>query len=198
MPDILDLLGWWNPLTLELQIFYTVAIVSTLILIFQAVLMLFGVGVGNGDLGEVAGDHDVGHGGGLQILSVRTVIAFMVGFGWSGVIALRGGVPLVGAIAIAIAVGGAFMLAVFFLMRTLYGLRETGTLDYGNAVGQVGTVYVTVPARCERSGQIEVMVQGRLAIVSAYTRGDRAIPSAAKVKVTDLMDAQSVIVEPIE
>jgi len=182
---------WWSLLNLELRVFYTIALASSLLLVIQALMTLFGFG---DDADPV---DDAGDGSGLHILSVRTVIAFLVGFGWTGVMAIKAGMSMPMVILTALLVGGIFMLAVFALMRSLYGFRQSGTLDYENAVGKTGTVYLTVPAKSAGPGQIEVMVQGRLKIVQAYTKAAEPIPTRTKVKVVGLLDKQSLLVEPI-
>jgi hypothetical protein len=206
---------WWHGLSLSLQIFHGIGILATVILVVQLVMTLFGVDSdgstdaggfdGQVDFGGVDGNLDVDqpadlaeHGSGLQILSVRSVVAFLAGFGWTGVIVLQAGRGIGSAVLVAVGVGTLLMLLVFWLMRWLYSLRESGTMDYRNAVGQVGTVYVRIPAAGQGTGQIKVLVQGRLATVAATVcRGD-TIPSGDKVRVTGLAGANILEVEGIQ
>jgi len=90
------------------------------------------------------------------------------------------------------------MLAVFFLMRALYSLRYSGTLDYRNAVGQAGSVYLPIPGAMAGPGQIEVLVQGRLCVVHAFTRAAERIPNRARVRVIGVLDPQTLLVEPLD
>jgi hypothetical protein len=83
-------------------------------------------------------------------------------------------------------------------MRTLYSMRYSGTLDYRNAVGQVGNVYLRIPAAMAGPGQIEVLVQGRLRTVQAFTRAGRQLANNERVRVTDLMDETTLLVEPLD
>lgn len=97
----------------------------------------------------------------------------------------------------AVTVGTAFMFGVFFLMKSLHSMRHSGSLDYKNAIGNIGTVYLPIPANMEDFGQVEILVQSRLVVVNAYTRSSDAIPSQTKVKVTEMLDQQSLIVETL-
>ena len=54
-------------------------------------------------------------------------------------------------------------------MSYLHSLREEGTLNYKNCIGETGTVYLPIPPNRKGMGQIEVMVQGRLRIVKVVT-----------------------------
>ncbi len=187
--------AWWGSLDTSLQVFYAIGIGSSAVLLIQAGLMVFGLdGNGDTDLG-----HDLDHGhGGTSILSVRTITAFLVGFGWTGVAAIEAGYSAATASAAGFAVGSLFMGGVILMMRLLYSMASSGTLDYQNAVGVTGTVYLPIPAKMERPGQIEIMVQGRLQVVSAFTRATGTIPRHARVRVVELVDATSLLVEPVE
>ena len=91
----------------------------------------------------------------------------------------------------------AFMALVVVLMRGLYGLRQTGTIDYSNAVGEVASVYLPVPPKMSGPGQVEVTVQGRLRVVPAFTRSAARIPNGTRVKVVETMDRNTLVVEPL-
>ncbi|HOX25467.1 MAG TPA: hypothetical protein PLL30_12150 [Candidatus Krumholzibacteria bacterium] len=198
------MMEWWGALTLELQIFYGVGILATVLLVIQLIMNMVGAGDDGGGLDLGGGDHaildgapDLEHGSGLGLVSARTVIAFLAGFGWTGALARTGGLGLLPSVLAALVVGFGLMLLIFWLMRGLYSLRQSGTLDYRNAVGAVGTVYVKVPAAGEGTGQIQVVVQGRLATVAAATEGAAAIASGRQVKVVKLLAGNTVLVEAI-
>ena len=109
---------WWQALNLELQVFYGIGILALLALALQLVLLLFG-GFDDGlDLGDGAD-----HGSGLGLFSFRGITAFFVGFGWTGTIALKAGHSLALAIILGLLVGGALMVAIFLLMRSMMRLQ---------------------------------------------------------------------------
>lgn len=179
---------WWGSLGTSLRVFYGIALAASVLLVLQLIAMLFGLDH-DGDVG----DHDSG----LGILSMRSITAFFTGFGWGGVVAIKEGFGLTGAIVVALATGGALMAAVVAMMRGFASLRHSGTLDYANAVGNVGSVYVAVPGAMAGPGQIEVLVQGRAAIVQAFTRSPERLPPRARVRVVETLDQQTVVVEPL-
>ncbi len=184
---------WWDSLATPLRVFYVIAISTTAFMLLQLAALL--LGLGDGDIDVDGTDAD---GGGGHVLSVRTVSAFLAGFGWTGVVALKRGLSLPLTLVLALAVGGLFMLGVLALMRTLYGLRYSGTLDYKNAIGEVGNVYLRIPAAMKSPGQIEVRVQGRLAVVQAFTKADRDLEKDTRVRVVDTLDQNTLVVEPLE
>ncbi|MFB3788839.1 MAG: hypothetical protein ACE15F_20970 [bacterium] len=192
--------AWWQLMTIELHIFYLIAVTSTLILLMQTFLMLIFGGdgdIGGGDVPDTDGVGDTAHGGDIHLLSVRSVTAFLMGFGWTGVICLKRDLPLETAILYALGVGALFMAGIYYMMRTLYNLRDSGNIDYHNAVGQIGTVYVPIPPAQSAAGQIEVMIQGRVRFVDAFTNHPEKIKSTTRVKVLAVIDSGTVLVEPL-
>ncbi|HVJ45243.1 MAG TPA: hypothetical protein VM511_02580 [Luteolibacter sp.] len=182
---------WWNELNLELQIFYAIGIVALLVLMIQLVLSIFG-GMDDG--------YDVGHGdhgSGLSFFSIRGVTAFFVGFGWSGVIALKAGFGVIGAIAVGTGVGVLLMAGIFLLMKSMLRLQSNGTLDFANAIGKVGTVYVTIPADKKAGGQVELLIQGRLTMADALSRGTEPLRPGTKVTIVEKIGHSTLIVEPL-
>lgn len=179
---------WWGTLGTSLRVFYGIALGASVLLALQLLALLFGLDH-DGDVG----DHDSG----LGILSVRSLTAFFTGFGWGGVVAIKQGFGLTASIVVALATGGALMAAVVAMMRGFASLRHSGTLDYANAIGNVGSVYVAVPGAMAGPGQIEVLVQGRTAFVQAFTRSPERLLPRARVRVIETLDQQTVVVEPL-
>jgi len=172
-------------------IFYSVAILASLVLIIQIGLALFG-------FDDIDGAGDLDAGDGLGFVSLRSLVGFFGGFGWTGVIMLENDASLPAATGAAVVVGFLFMLLIASVMRLLYSLGESGTIDLNNAVGETGTVYITVPARRSGPGQVRVMVQGRLKIFSALTTAGAPIPAERRVLVTGLVDSGTLLVEPVD
>lgn len=185
---------WWNSLLIERQIFYAIGIFSLGVLVIQILLTLVGLGHhGDTDLSG-HGEHDSGMG----LLTVRTVTAFFVGFGWTGAIMLNHGYSVVAAIAAGTVTGAAFLLATWFLITNLLRLQSSGgNVDYNNAIGSVGTVYTTIPAAEAGGGQIELMLQGRLMMAEAYTKAAWNLKPNSKAKVVALIGRSTLLVEPL-
>jgi hypothetical protein len=184
---------WWGELSEALRWFYAIAITTSLLMVFQLLLMVFGI---DGDFED--GDTDATGDGDLRLLSVRTVTAFFAGFGWTGVAAIRNGSSLMAALLLAILVGSLFMGGVIVLMKALYSMRHSGTINYRTTVGEIGTVYMRVPGGMNNPGQVEVMVQGRLMIAQALTRSEQQIPNQARVRIVDVLGENTLIVEPLD
>lgn len=190
------MIDYWLNLSSTMQTFVGIGAISSLVLSLQLLLSLIG-----GDMDGLDADLDLvdgGEGGASGILSVRTIGAFFTGFGWTGASMTDYGYGLGITTVVSSVVGLALLAMVFYLMAYLHSLRQVGTLDYSNAVGQVGSVYLAIASNRKGIGQVEVMVQGRLSIVRAVTDHDKKIGNRVAVRVTELVDTQTILVEPLE
>ena len=84
------------------------------------------------------------------------------------------------------------------MMRWMQNLKSDGTINYQNAIGNIGTVYVRIPPKRKGIGQIEVQLQGRLAVVGAVTDDEERIENRTAVRVKYLVDSRTLIVERLE
>ena len=190
------MIDYWLHLTPTMKMFVGIGTVSSAVLTLQMVLAMFG-----GDMDGLETDVDIpdaGEGGASGILSIRTIGAFFTGFGWSGAAMLQAGHGTGAATFVGIVVGSIFMALIFYLMTYLHSLRQEGTINYANAVGKIGSVYLPIPPHRKGIGQVEVLVQGRLKIVQAITDNDKKIGNRVAVRVTELVDTQTILVEPLE
>ena len=192
-PNMTYILEWWQNLEPEgMRTFVTIGMASSLVLFIQMIVILFG---GSFDLPDF--DLDTGSGGGAGMFSVRGIGAFFTGFGWTGASALDLGYSLSIALIAATVVGAVTLTLFVLLMRWLHSLRSDGTMDYSNALNQIGSVYVPIPPRREGLGQIEVLVQDRMTTVRALTDNDTRIGNRTAVKVVELVDERTLLVETL-
>jgi hypothetical protein len=188
------MIDYWLNLDPAERTFTGIGIFSSLILTIQMGMVMLGGAI---DMPE-AEITDTGEGGASGIFSIRTIGAFFAGFGWAGAAMLQAGNSTGAATFVATLTGSAFLGIVIYLMSYLHSLRQEGTLNYSNAIGNVGNVYLPIPPKRKGMGQVEVMVQGRLRIVQALSDSDKKIGNRVAVRVTDTIDEQTILVKPLE
>lgn len=186
-------LNWWDSLNLAKQIYYGIGLLSGLLALILAVLSF--VGIEGHDAFDAV--DDFGHDGGGGIFSVKPLTGFFLGFGWVGGIALDAGLTFPMATLAALAAGAALMSVIIVMVRFMMSLRTDGTMRINDAVGVVGTVYITLPPDRADGGQITLTLGGRRETLAAFQTGDQPLPSGARVRVVEIIDARSVLVEPI-
>jgi hypothetical protein len=188
---------WWASMHVEQQVYWAIAIVATLVIGLQTLMMMIGDVSDLADAGDVDMDGPEEHPSGLHLISSRTLVAFAVGFGWTGVIRSGEGANAVFTALAATVVGLLFGAMIVYLMRLLSSLRHSGTLDYANAIGVVGQVYLPIPPGMGGPGRIEVMIQGRLRVVEALTRHASRLENREHVRVVEQLNENTLVVEPI-
>ena len=206
------MIEWWDSLGIALQVFYCIAIPSTIVLLIQTILMFIGmdddVG-GTSDIGSevdssIAGDGIFGEDSitevsdawgleGLRIFTVRGIISFFVVFGWVGVVMLSAGVPIWITIPVAIICGFGMMLLLAILLNLVMKLRSDGNTDNRNAIGTSGKVYLTIPPERTGEGKVYVMLQGSYVERAAVTDQTEAIPTGTEIVVVGV-SGQTVLV----
>ncbi len=132
----------------------------------------------------------------FRVLSFRTVVAAVALFGMTGKAATSAGFDEVTTLALAIGAGIAAMYAVHGLMRGLKSLDTDRTMRIERALGQPGTVYLSIPARRTGMGKIQLTLQNRLDELEAVTAGE-GLPGGAKVKVVGIIGPSTVEVEAL-
>jgi len=188
------MIEWFNQLPLEYQIYYGIGIFALMVVAIQMVMTLVGFDHDGGFDVDVG---DIDHGSGIGLFSSQTLGAFFLAFGWVGVAALKGGVSSVFAGTIAFACGIGAMFAMLYILRGMLSLQSQGNLDYTSAIGEEGTVYVTIPGSDEDGGgQIQINIQGRLTTASARKLTPGSLKPGQRVRVTAVNGSSSFVVEP--
>jgi membrane protein implicated in regulation of membrane protease activity len=191
-----------------METFYLVcAVVGGTVLVVQTVLLAFGAGHGDADMSadevHVGDVHGAEHGHGLdegvflKLLSLKTIVAFLTFFGLAGLATLKAGWEPLASLAVAVVAGTLALFLVAWLMSLLSHLRSEGNVNLGNAVGQVGRVYLTIPASRASAGKVTVSVQGRSVEAKAVTSGG-AIPTGSQVRVVGLSAPDTLEVQRSE
>ena len=193
-------------------VFLVCAVVGGTVLAIQFILTLIGLGGESfdvdGDAGADAGVDvdtgldadaaDVAHHGSewvFGVLSFRTVVAALTFFGLVGLTARAYKLPDHWVLILATAAAIGAMYGVYWLMRAMWGLKEEGTVRIEGAVGRTATVYVPIPANRAGCGKIQINLQDRTMDYAAMTPGD-ALPTGAKVVVTEVITSDTLEVEP--
>jgi hypothetical protein len=199
------MLEWWNSIGLVGQIYALIAIPSTLVLVIQTIMLIFGFGgddidadgIDLNDNGMVDTPGD-GGGSGLALFSIRGLMAMAAIGGWSGLVMNSSGIALPITVILSLAFGFLALVGIAYLMKIAAKLQDNGNIDLGYAVGKVGTVYIPVPAEMSGSGKINVTVQERFIEIGAVTKCDRKLATGESVRIVATDEMGLVVVEPLK
>lgn len=187
-------------------LFACCAVFGTVLFIIRLILMFSGMGgdeAHSADTGDMDGGHfdtgDMDHTGEMhnsdlsfKLLSLQGITAFFMMFGLVGWAVIRQGqyhalVP--------IAAGTFAGLLSVWVMKKIFqfatSLQSSGTMNLNNAIGQEGTVYLTIHPG--QSGKVQVSVQERLSVLEAVTDGSEEIKTGESVRVVRVLAGKLVV-----
>jgi len=191
---------WFSNLDLLSKIYWLIAIIGSLV--FTIVVIMAFVGGDADEFEDIDSEIDGDAGIGFQFITFKNLVGFFTIFGWSGIACIEAGVskPLTFVISTFCGlVMMAIMAAMFYFMRKL---SDSGTLNYKNAIGAIGEVYLTIGATRSKMGKVTVSVQGSSRELDALTDSIVELKSGTIIKVVDVTSNGILIVDqtrkPIE
>jgi membrane protein implicated in regulation of membrane protease activity len=192
---------WWEQLSSFQQGMFIVAVSASFVMLIFLILMLIGIegtdfdGVDDMSDIDFLNDEPFTGIGGLKILTIRGILAFISMGAWTAYVLVNWMHPLwASAIGVVVGAISAYLLALAF--RATYKLESSGNLDYVNAVGQFGTVYIRVPKSKSGKGKITLTIQERYIEVDAMTEFDQDLLPKSIVEVVSIEDTTTLIVKP--
>jgi len=205
---------WWGSYTAFQQVMFIIASTATIIMIIFLILMLFGIHGEEFDGADVSSfDHDLsgddldasGQGdlfndeplsafSGLRLLTLRGILAFLSVGGWVALL-MNTSAGIFWSIFVGILSGAtaSFLLALAF--KQAMRLESVGNVQYVNAIGKKGSVYIKIPANFAGKGKINLTLQERFVEVDAMTNDESDLKPGTSVIVTGLKDETTLIVK---
>ena len=187
-------------------VFAVCAVLGGFLLVVRLVLMFMGgeleghadvdvpedvdIGV-DADVGvEGLGDADVS----FRLLSLHGFMAFLLIFGLIGLALHReSAFAPVTSVGGAVVAGFLALLLVSYMFMLMRRMQSSGTLNLANALGQEGTVYLTIPPH--GTGKVRVTVQGRLKVFEAVSDSDEPIKTGTAIRVRKVVSGNILVVE---
>jgi uncharacterized membrane protein len=175
---------WYTGLSILEQIYFWLAIVATLFLIVQIVLMCFssfGPDIDIDGDGIIDADPDSG----VSVFTVKSITAFFAVGAWSGLLvcALVASELQWVSVIVALVAGAIAMTAVALIIKAMLKLQCDGALQTEKLVGQKATVYVSVPPKRSGKGKITLTAQGKFVELDAVTDGDEKLTVDEQVEI---------------
>ncbi len=161
------------------KIYYYIALFSTILFVLKLIIFNF---IG-GD-SEVFADFntEIDTDPSFNFLSVQSIIAFFMGFGWMGYGALKQfAFGQLKSFIFAFIVGSIFMVGTAFLMFAVKKLEKNVKKDKTTALKQVGRAYTNFSPM--GLGQIEIEINGQLSVVEASNNTEESINAFDLVRV---------------
>ena len=199
----------WGLFQQEALLFTVPAVIGTAVFLVKLGLMALGADHGDVDADvdvDIAVGDDIDLGSDVEasdstaaftLVSIQSVAAFLMGFGWGGVGGLIGfdwSFPM--SLLLGVAFGAALVWLMGILMKAMYDLQSSGNLNVQDAVGSEGVVYANVPAKGGGRGQVRVVIDERARIYNAVSEGD-PIETGGRVRVVRVNDDRTLTVDAV-
>ena len=139
------------------------------------------------------GDLEGGAGDALNLFSLRALTAGMLFFGLVGLLLQDWGLGFLALLG-AVPAGAAGTYAVALALRAMDRMETDGAEQLAQAVGQSGTVYLSIPGQRTGAGKIHLTLAGRL--VECQAQAETPLPTGAPVLVVDVVGPDLVEVIP--
>ncbi|WP_431133403.1 hypothetical protein [Psychroserpens mesophilus] len=191
---------WFSALDGFSQFFWVIALIGSLIFLF--VIITTFAGIDGGDDLDADTDIDADTGIGFQFITFKNLVGFFTIFGWTGIACLNAGLSKPVSVIIAFVAGLVMMGIMALMFFSMRKLTDSGTLDYKNALGAIGEIYLTVGPNRSKMGKVSIRVQGTLRELEALSDSLVELKSGTIIKVVDVTSNGILIVDqtkkPIE
>lgn len=167
------------------QGFWIVAIVTSVIFLIQTLMTFIGSDASDGVNADFDGNLDHADAP-FQLFSLRNLINFLLGFGWTGVTLYESFQNKMLLMALAVVVGIVFVALFFFIIKQILKLTEDNTFNIESLVGKTGEVYINIPPKMSGTGKVQISVNGSNYELSAMTHSEEPIHSSTVVKVNSV------------
>ncbi|MBP3847102.1 hypothetical protein J6I39_05065 [bacterium] len=120
--------------------------------------------------------------GTFHFISLQTILAFLMGFGWMGYAAASSfDMSIIASLGCAFGAGIVFMLGTAWLMAQVKKLEKTVKKDKTTAVDKICKAYTDFAPKGQ--GRVEVEIDGQLTVTEAINNTEEEIKSFDAVKV---------------
>lgn len=212
------MIDWWNSLEPAMKVLWAVTLSASLVFIIQTVMTFLGAAgdsdfdintdfdtSGPSDIADGSADVDggpdaseSGHlGTGMNLLTFRNFINFLIGFGWTAIL-LKDSIPATGLrMLIAILVGVVLVAVVMLLFKWLTDMQQSGNINvFKSAVDCEGSVYLTIPGERAGEGKVQITINNAVREYAAVTDGP-TLKTGQRIRVVEAVSSNTLLVEEI-
>ena len=189
---------WWSALDLFMKILWGIAIATSLIFLVETMLTFIGIDH------EMDTDFDMADGSfeadaSMNLYTFRNLVNFLLGMSWTAILLKSSITSTALLMVIAVIAGGLLVFAVMWMFRWLSQMQQSGNIDvFKLAVGCQGKVYLTIPAARSGAGKVQITINESVREYDAVTDSDTPIKTGTPVRVVEVLDASTLLVEEME
>lgn len=178
------------------KVFWGAAVVATFVFLLQFLLTMLGMDHSDVDV-DFDGTDTMDVGNSINLFSIKNLINFSMGFGWSGV-CLRELIPNPILLTLAsVVIGGLFVLMFVYIFVKTRRLEKNGAFNINDCLNRTADVYLRIPSGGEGKGKVQISLNGSVHEFDAITDED-CIPSGTRVRIIEVLEGEILRVENIQ
>ena len=183
----------WSAMELLPKIYWAVAVMSSL-----AFVIIFGLSLlGSSGDADTDVDSDCDTDISSYVLSLKSIIGFLVAASWIGIVTIHNGLPIWITILSSLAAGVIMTTIIVILLTFFANMQYSGTLSTADTIGATGEVYLSIPPTKSGKGKVQINVQNAIRTYDAVTLTDEELHQHDKIMVTAVDKEDVLIVEKI-
>lgn len=186
-------MDFFSDMDVLLKTFWWIALPASLLFVIQTIMTFVGADAGDGLEADFDGDLDGGDHS-FQLFSLRNLVNFMLGFGWTGVTFFDSIDNRFVLILLATLIGSLFVAVFFMVIKQLLKLAEDNTVRIQDAVGKLAEVYLFIPAGGMGKGKVQVSIRGSVHEYDAISKG-ASFATGSFVRIVEIENKNLVIVD---
>lgn len=180
------MLEWFNNLTWSEQLFWIIAVVSTVVFLLVLIGNLF-------HIRKIPSFNS-----GFQFFKLKNCLAFFTIFGWVGIASMYQGYGFVMSLIIAFISGIVMMLVMTALFYYVKKMTEGGTVEYKNELNSKGEVQSDVGRKRSKIGRVQINIQGNTREMDAVTDFEHDIAKGTLIQVESVTESGVLIIKPLQ
>ena len=197
--------AWWASLSVIMKVLWGITLAASLVFVIQTVMTFIGADAGGDFDVDAGGGMDVdlddvssAMGTGMNLLTFRNLVNFLLGFGWTFIL-LQKNISSTGILLfISVLVGLALVAIVMYMFKWLSSMQQSGTIDvYKAAVGCHGKVYLTIPGARSGEGKVQITINNSVREYAALTDSD-TLKTGTPIKVLEVLSPSTLLVEELD
>ncbi len=131
----------------------------------------------------------------FKFISIQTITAFAMGFGWGGLIGLHTlSLEIVPSFVIGLATGLAFSWFIVWLFKLMYAMESSGNISIKDAYACEGVATSSVPGNNTGTGRVRITLRENQRAYAARTPGE-PIKMGTPIRVTGVNQDNTLTVE---
>jgi hypothetical protein len=187
---------YFNNLEPLLKTFWFIALPASIIFLIQTVMTFMGTDSHDGTDADFSGH--LSHGDApFQLFSLRNLINFLLGVGWTGISFYSTIQNPVSLTILSMVVGIVFVSMYFVIMRQMLRFGEDNSFKMSSVLNKTAEVYLAIPENKQGKGKVMLSINGSVRELDAITEHSSKIATGSVVSIIKIEGESLLVVKPV-